>query len=427
MAAQEPNGRTASRRAIEALRAGVPNRDAVSQLGCSHPDVEDRFDELLRNVTESLTNDAVVPGILIAGDFGSGKSHLLEYLQHKALGANFACSKVVISKETSLADPARLFRAAAAELHVRGRVGSGIANVAAGLAFNSSKYSDFFQWSAPEVSGLAAQFAGSLYVYQSREDPNGIERFWAGDPLTNWDLSKKLKLLGGQTTYPLQKLPKAPQLAYQRFRFLARLIAAADYAGWVILIDEMELVGKYSFKSRARAYGEFARWMGELDDSADGRFPGLGVVAAITSDFEKAVITNDWEYVPGKLRASSRDEDRALATIAEQGMGFIRNNDFQLPSLSEEQVRRTYTGLRQIYARAFDWTPPNEETLPVPSTSSVMRDFVRRWITEWDLGRLFPGSSFELEETPLQPLSYREDKDLEADEAAPTPPESTDS
>ena len=422
MGVAEPDKRITTRRAIEALRGGVPNRDAVSQLGCSHPEVETRFDEMLRLTTESLTTESTVPGILIAGDFGSGKSHLLEYLQNKALERNFACSKVVISKETSLADPARLFRAAVGELRVSGKIGAGIANVAEGLALKPS-YAGFYRWAAPDVSGLTPHFAGSLHVFQFGGDiefRSRIERFWAGDPLTNRDLGEKLKLLGQQTTYPLQKLPLARHLAYQRFRFLAKLISAAGYAGWVILIDEMELVGQYSFKSRARAYGEFARWMGELANSPDGSFPGLGVVAAITTDFEKAVITGgkmDGEYVPGKLRASLRDDDHALATIAERGMRFMRKSANRLPPLSEEQVLRTHDDLRGIYERAFGWTPPVAARLPAIQTSSVMRSFVRRWITEWDIGRLYPGSSFEPEETPLAPASYREDKDLEAEEA----------
>lgn len=424
-----PHDRTESRRAIEALRAGVPNRDAVSQLGCNHPEAEARFEQLLSQVEESLVTEAAVPGILIAGDFGAGKSHLLEYLQHRALGQNFACSKVVISKETSFADPAKLFRAAVAELRVRAKTGAGIVNIASGLEFNAPRYTDFFQWAAPDASGLAPHFAGSLYVYEyggDMEFRSRIERFWSGDPLTNKDLGEKLRLLGQQTTYPLQKLPAARLLAYQRFRFLAKLIGAAGYKGWVILIDEVELVGQYSFKSRARAYGEFARWMGALADSPDGTFPGLGAVAAITSDFEKAVITGgkmDHEYVSGKLRASTHDEDHALATIAERGMRFILRNAERLPALSEEHVRRTYEDLRLIYERAFLWLPPAAHELPTIQTSSVMRSFVRRWITEWDIGRLFPGSVFEPEETPIQPASYHEDKDLEADDAVgdPTP------
>lgn len=413
--------RTTNRRAIEALRAGVPNRDAVRQLGCSHPELEARFATLLGQVRDSTNTAPPVPGILVAGDFGAGKSHLLEYFQHTSLEQNFVCSKVVISKETSLADPVKLFRAAVGALQAPGRVGAGIANVAARLGFSRPEYLDFFRWAAPEVSGLAPHFAGSLYTFEHGGDMefrSRIERFWAGDPLTNRELGDKLGQLGERTTYPLQKLPAARALAYQRFRFLARLIVAAGYDGWIILIDEVELIGQYSFKTRARAYAELARWMGLLSEPDDRHVTGLGVVAAVTSDFEKAVITGgkmDAEYVPGKLRASAKDEDHALASAAERGMRFIRRNAEHLPLLSEEHVRQTFDQIRDIYERAYGWKPPTTSRLPVIGTSSVMRSFVRLWITEWDISRLFQGASFEPEATPLQPATYREDKDLEAD------------
>jgi hypothetical protein len=42
----------ARRRAIEALRSGVPSWDAVALLGSGQPEVEDRFAELLDQVRE---------------------------------------------------------------------------------------------------------------------------------------------------------------------------------------------------------------------------------------------------------------------------------------------------------------------------------------------------------------------------------------
>ena len=90
----------ASWRAVEALRAGVPNSDAVQALGCSHPLVEERFRSMLAEIDLGFSRGAGTQGLLVAGDFGSGKSHLLEYFQHIALENNFVCSKVVVSKET---------------------------------------------------------------------------------------------------------------------------------------------------------------------------------------------------------------------------------------------------------------------------------------------------------------------------------------
>jgi hypothetical protein len=72
------------RRALEALRNGVPNSDAVKVMGCAQPEIEQRFRQNLELTQEYLEKDKQPPGMLISGGFGSGKSHLLEYLQHLA-------------------------------------------------------------------------------------------------------------------------------------------------------------------------------------------------------------------------------------------------------------------------------------------------------------------------------------------------------
>src|SRR4051794_575497 len=104
------NGHVGRRRTIEALRSGVPNRDAVYELGSSQDEIEARFDELLADVSQKGGNR----GLLVGGDFGTGKSHLLEYLQHVASAQRFVASKIVISKETPLHDPVKVYRTAIA-------------------------------------------------------------------------------------------------------------------------------------------------------------------------------------------------------------------------------------------------------------------------------------------------------------------------
>ena len=104
------------RRALEALRAGVPSRDAVGLLGSGQAEIEDRF---LALVERAGGGDA--GGMLLGGGFGSGKSHLLQHLAQLALNAGFVVSRVVISKETPLHDPVKVFRAAADSAVVAGR------------------------------------------------------------------------------------------------------------------------------------------------------------------------------------------------------------------------------------------------------------------------------------------------------------------
>src|SRR4029077_9490643 len=112
------------------------------------------------------------------------------------------------------------------------------------------------------------------------------------------------------------------EMALQRLVFLAPLIQAAGYAGWVVLFDEVELIGRYSFKQRARSYAELARWAGKL---RSGGSPGVAASFAITADYDAAVLQDrhDLQVVPGKLRASAADADRKLANAAEQGMRMI--------------------------------------------------------------------------------------------------------
>ena len=122
-----------NQRAIEALRNGVPNRDAVTVLGCNQSEIEDKFRRQLQNTRDMITDGRPNEGMLVAGDFGSGKSHLLEYLMHLAQEQNFVCSKIVISKETPLFDPIKLYRAAAEAAIVPGKRGSAMTEIATAL------------------------------------------------------------------------------------------------------------------------------------------------------------------------------------------------------------------------------------------------------------------------------------------------------
>jgi len=100
------------RRALEALRNGVPNRDAVRVMGCGQDHVSDHFRRQLESLESQAQANQQAKGMLIAGEFGSGKSHVLEYLKHVALENSFICSLIVVSKETPLFDPVKMFAAA---------------------------------------------------------------------------------------------------------------------------------------------------------------------------------------------------------------------------------------------------------------------------------------------------------------------------
>ncbi len=403
------------RRALEALRNGVPNRDAVRVLGCGQAEVTERFRQQLDAAANSAGGESQTKGMLVEGDFGSGKSHLLEYLKHLALEENFVCSLIVISKETPLYDPAKLYAAAVESAVVPGVTGRAIHEIAVRLQQNrdSARYRDFFLWANREEGGISPLFPATLLLYERlQNDPEMTEKlrgFWAGEPLPIKDVRAGMREIRQAATYHLRSLP-VKELALQRFKFAARLARAAGYRGWVLLIDEVELIARYSRLQRARSYAELARWMGRVETE---QYPGLTTVAAITNDFARAILQEkgDADYIMPQLQSRNTDEYRTLASRAETGMRIIEREAMALVQPDNAVLGRTYETLKRIHAQAYSWNPPAVPSA-TQSLTRPMRSYVRRWINEWDLRRLYPGEALEAVETEIR-IDYTESQELQ--------------
>jgi len=389
-------------RAIEALRTGVPNRDAVRELGCSQPVIENRFFELMNAMKENPTEEPAYEGTLFAGGFGAGKSHLLEYLYHLALADNFVCSRVVISKETPLYDAAKVYRAAIQSARAPGYTGPALEAVIEKLNYDNSSYAEFYKWVNSPNNGLNTRFPATVCLLEygngkdSPEIASRITRFWSGDKMGVAEIRSWLREIGEAATYKIDKA-SAKELAMQRYQFTPRLMVAAGYAGWIILIDEVELIARYSLRQRAKSYAQLARLLGSLEES---RIPGLACVMAITKSYESEVLSDrdDEGKILGKLRAGARDEDLLLARQAEKGMRKIRegSSHFVLDDITD--YKGVYSEVRDIYAQAYECDPPDVYR---EDHSWTIRQHIKRWINDWDLRHLYPDYEPEIEVTEV--------------------------
>lgn len=419
--------RIQARRAIEALRAGVPNRDAVVALGSAHPEIEEAFRALLSAAQERAAepdgwdwdgrNGRDEAGFLVAGNFGTGKSHLLEYLRQIALEQGFVVSTVVISKETPLYDPVKVYRAAVRAAIVPGRVGAALTQIAGELQFDSPAYTEFSRWVHGPTAGVNQRFAATAFLYEhARQDPELRDRivaFWAGDPIQIGEIKRALRDLGQRVTYAFERAG-VRQLASERFRFAPRLMRAAGFPGWVVLFDEVDLVARYTLTQRGRSYAEIARWTGQVKEET---IPGITPVLAITSAYEAEVIDgrNDREAVPGKLLQSAREPERQLAAQAERGMRQI-GRALRLAPPSPAVIDQTHATVRALHGQAYGWTPPPAVFAAERLASTRMREYVRTWINEWDLRRLDPTYTPEIEATEVA-VSYAEDAEWQREGA----------
>ena len=411
------DGKLEARLAVEALRNGVPNREAVRELGCNQPQVEERFIGMLDELAGTDERSAGPQGTLVSGDFGSGKSHLLAHLEHLALSRNFVCSRVAISKETPLYDLGKVFTSAMENGRIPNRRGRFIEELALSMKPESDKYSAFAHWADTAASNglLSMMFPASRVVHERSGDLDlisEIESFWAGDRILISKIRNGLRQID-QSQYYKFRAPKAADLPPQRLRFAVELIKSVGYRGWVVLLDEVELIGSYSILQRGRSYAEIARWMGFVQGE---NYPGLIVVGAVTEDFASAIISpdgqkKDSDYVRPKLEQSARYN--ALGVRAERGMRLLEQNCLALEPPSDDDVKATVKTLHGLYSRAYEWEPPaHETTAGGAGFQGRMRYKVRAAINEWDLCRLHtdyqPDTEIEGFTNP-----YEENADLE--------------
>ena len=96
-------------------------------------------------------------------------------------------------------------------------------------------------------------------------------------------------------------------------------------------------------------------------------------------------------------------------------MRIIDRETHLLTPPDDVELKHAYNRLRELHGRAFGWQPPDVVGLERLGATR-MRQYVRAWINEWDLVRLYPGFRPETEMVDV-PSDYRENPDLERSES----------
>ncbi|MGH7068987.1 MAG: BREX system ATP-binding domain-containing protein [Acetobacteraceae bacterium] len=409
-----------ARMAIEALRAGVPNRSAIRLLASADSPLAQEFQNRLRACRQGLREDRAVDGIIIAGAFGAGKSHQLGYLGELARQENWIVSLLPISKETPLFDPAKVFAAAVRTAIVPDANDDVMTAAMQRLGERRNDDVRLELWTDEEVRNgrLARLFAALLRLIQKGnvqpDDLARIARFFGGAKLNLGEVKRWLKEAGVAKLFQLSPV-RARDLTRQRLRFAPRLLTAAGFSGWCILLDEVELIGRYSLLQRGKSYSELAWWLG-MDDKTG--IPGVFTIAAITEDFSAAMFDRmgDDETVAPLLEQRGLAHEGALARLA---IGRLKREDYRLNAPDESHLRQALAKIRILYEDAYGWQPPSTELAP-PQASKFMRQHVKSWITAWDIQRLY-GESARIRIEKFEP-DYTESSGLEqspgADEGA---------
>jgi len=377
-------GKISDRRAIEALRAGVPNGDAVKALGSGQAQIIGVFQDKLDNAASVEAVEAT--GVVISGPFGSGKSHLVEELHQFALAANYVSSKVSISKETPLHLPQKMVQAVVGSMQAKDKPDGLLLDMVLGYKSDRPAARDFHAWCGRAGSRISVMFRSLLDLrdagIEDLEIVDLITRYFSGEAIPITTIRRHVGEMG--LNLQMEVVPAAER-PWQTMRFLTRFCQVSGYRGWAIFLDEAELISKYGPISRARAYEQLGRWLGLR---ADHRLAGTAVVATVINDFTYEVLGSkgDRWNVPGLMARGLRHSDIAGASFAVDAIEAI-DDALYLTDMTQEQLRKAHDVLRGTHARAYDWDAP--ELGIAFNKHQPMRLYVRRWINEWDLRRLY--------------------------------------
>ena len=377
-----------ARSAIEALRAGVPSRHAVAQLGTTQQDIKEHFDDALL----SLRAGESAKPLVISANFGGGKSHLLNYLQTVAERQGFVTSFVVISPEMPLGSPHVVLKALVENAQAPNRIGKALQTLAADASTVTDAFAQLRDWT--QKAAIDGKLKALIRLYEEyRVDDelrmkilDDIE----GDPLMLTVIKQKLKDIGELSAYELKAVPNQ-SLAHDRIRLYAQFVRACGSNGLVILFDETERIAKFSRKQRILAYQELGWWRKAAEEANGAILP----VFAMNTVFIQDVRKDEPLFQSAALGYSQDERDQnALDGIA------MLNKRYELASVTPEEEEEIKYRVKAIYERAYGVTAPNLPNLR--DVRTTVRSQIRRWITYWDLRRYAPDYQADVESEAMQ-------------------------
>lgn len=338
---------------VESLRAGIPTRASTREL----PDLRASLTELIKQDLAKLALGDIPQGRLIWGAYGQGKTHALTTIEHVALDLGFAVSRVSLSREVSCHHLFNFYgRVASAirtpqsqvfgiQLALEQKSAKDLAN--SQLLQERDRYihplpaiilEDYFYATAEERDWLYGDLTGTRLAMS---DLRRIHRDCREEPLPKFESNFGVKKHGS---------------AY--FGVMADALTWCGYKGWVILIDEVELIGRLGKVGRLDAYGNL-NWL--LNWSGTMSYPIYTVGVAASS------LRNDVWFSSDSTRSAKNDHSQ-IPELAAQRLGqdaasqmhnfFALAISKQCPTtepLSQDELIKLLESLEECHRVAYAW------------------------------------------------------------------------
>ncbi|HUW65891.1 MAG TPA: BREX system ATP-binding domain-containing protein [Spirochaetia bacterium] len=348
---------------IEGLRSGVPYLDSAGEVVFGREGSISNMQRLMEAVEQG--RPPRLPAYFFRANYGQGKTHLLYSLRGMARERNWVVSLLTLSKETPLDRLDYVYPKLVSETYIPGSRQPGcekIVSQALGASFVLSEALEMEL--SPRVMAVLDNLTGQNVKV---EDYSGLLADVSGSFLR----LSELKNIHRQNFGKALKLGRSSlrEEVIHYFKLMDWLIRRAGYQGWLILFDEVELVGKLGRGGRSRAYANIGRFL-------SGFLPRTITVWAVASNFESDVVVprNDREDCPAWLARRPKEEagvqwcGAAVDSLLEAVL---------LDPLPPQKMQSLIGQVLALHQNAYDWQCP----FGAPDLYERVMALIRTWLT----------------------------------------------
>ncbi len=330
-----------ARHIIEALRSGIPSRAVGQYFSEARPKIMKEISGRLDMVCEQGKSS----GMIISGKYGEGKTHLLNTVFNLAHSNNMVVSYLSLSKETPMDKLYLVYQKLIQNTYLPRRQQPGFMHELEKISANSPVANEMLLYAAKQLETDKLYYLFRSYLNTEDSDEKFLlQADLEGDFIANAALKKIYRRIFDQPVKYNTNFTKTRHCS-DYFSFMSHLFIQMGYHGWVILIDETELMGRLGKKARMNAYRNMAHFLFPKE-----QFKAVFSIFALSASYVEDVIEAKHEYE--NLEMIYPDEQEPAKSVLD-----LLARAPQLLPLTKEEIYEILYKIQDFHGKAYEWTP----------------------------------------------------------------------
>lgn len=343
-----------ARHIVEALRSGIPSRAVGQYFSEARPKVMKEISHKLDCVVEEQKSC----GMVVCGKYGEGKTHLLNTVFNMAHSNHMVVSFLSLSKETPLDKLYLIYQKLLQNTYLPGRHQPGFMQELEKISANSPLANEMLLYAAKQLETDKLYYLFRSYLNTEDSDEKFLlQADLEGDFISNAPLKKIYKRIFNQTVNYNVNFTKT-KYCMDYICFMSHLFGQMGYHGWVILIDETELMGRLGKKARLKAYDTMSYFLHPTTG-----LESVFTMFALSASYIEDVIDGKHEYE--NLKEVYPEGQECIKSVLD-----LLVKAPQLLPLTKEEIGEILLKIQEFHGKAYGWNPSLSEERLLESTQT---------------------------------------------------------